>query len=182
MWSCEGDGLYPPSRRRPGSSGEGFTAPRPCWQVSHPSSGRVRLGEAGECHPLLGLRPLGRDVERRPPFLPYPAGPVVQPLQSVKPIAIVRVHWYGQPFRSLTWLVFPCAASLPRVCEPGLMPLRCEVGVGDLTSQMRVGCCVSIEIQCVGVLFLVGVLTPEALASEVWISSEMVTSLQYRLP
>ena len=115
VWSCEGDGLYPPSRRRPGSSGDGFTAPRPCWQVSRPSSGRVRLGEAGQCRPQLGLRPLGREVNRGHPGLLYSAGPVGQPLQSVKPIAIVCVHWYGQPLRSLTWLDFSCASSLPRV-------------------------------------------------------------------
>ena len=139
VWSCEGDGLYPPSRRRTGSSGDGFTALRPCWQVSRPSSGRVRLGEAGECHPLLGLRSLGRDVERRPPFLPYPAGLVVQPLQSVKPIAIVRVHWYGQPFDMLLWLDFSCAASLPRVCEPGFVPLRCEVGNADESVMLCLG-------------------------------------------
>jgi hypothetical protein len=33
---------------------------------------------------------------------PIRAGTVVQPLQSVKPIAIVRVHWLWTVLRSLT--------------------------------------------------------------------------------
>jgi hypothetical protein len=54
------------------------------------------------------------------------AGSVVQPLRVFKPIAIVRVHRLSTVLRSVILArLFSCASSLPRVCEPGLRPLRC---------------------------------------------------------
>jgi hypothetical protein len=48
--------------------------------------------QEGTIH-LLGLQPYGRVSGGSLPSGLYSAGTVVQPLQSLKPIAIVRVHW-----------------------------------------------------------------------------------------
>ena len=77
---------------------------------------------------------------------PIHAGTVVQPLQSVfEPIAIVRVHWYGQSFDLLLWLDFGYSFYLPP--ELDLPPERVSPaeavemcrGCEALTSHMRVG-------------------------------------------
>jgi hypothetical protein len=47
---------------------------------------------------LLGLQAYGRVWDDGHRFRLYSGGYVVQPLQSVKPIAIVRVHWLLKVF------------------------------------------------------------------------------------
>jgi hypothetical protein len=59
-------------------------------------------------------------------FGPIRAGIVVKLLQSVKPIAIVRVHRLWTVLRSVILdRLFSCASSLPRLSESGLRLLRC---------------------------------------------------------
>jgi hypothetical protein len=81
-------------RLRPGEAGEGFHSfEGPLAGSTSSTAGAAPDSETPEdtIH-LLGLQPYGRVWDGCHRFRLYSGGTVVQPLQSVNPIAIVHVH------------------------------------------------------------------------------------------